>query len=82
MPLAGSAVHVGPTPYCITVELKSFASAAIITSTINDILVYLAISFKMLLVNQVERDDSGCERLNKQKAYSSAFCGGVQKHYL
>lgn len=82
MPFSGKAVHVGPTMFCIHVETKAFASAAMIATTVNDALVYLAVSFKMRMVNKVEKEDKAYGTPEGLPRHSNAFFGGVQKHYL
>ncbi|KAG6900269.1 hypothetical protein C0993_000457 [Termitomyces sp. T159_Od127] len=43
-----SAIHLGPTSYCVNAKLKPYASAASIAFAINDTFVFLAISWQLL----------------------------------
>jgi len=90
VPLATKGAHIAPTQYCINSEVKSFASTAVIMSTINDSLVFLAISVKLLSSDNVEH--SAKDRLkmffstsgngNGLSSISSALFQGGQIYYL
>ncbi|OCH89336.1 hypothetical protein OBBRIDRAFT_756712 [Obba rivulosa] len=51
---AVTAINIGPTNYCLNASLKSYASAAGITPLIHDTLVFLAISFRLLMNSHVD----------------------------
>ncbi|KZT12693.1 uncharacterized protein LAESUDRAFT_668555 [Laetiporus sulphureus 93-53] len=46
---AVKATNIGPTPYCLNASLKAYVSAAGITPLIHDTLVFLAISFRLVM---------------------------------
>lgn len=54
VPLATRGAHIAPTQHCINSEVKSYASTAVIMTFINDSLVFLAISIKLLPVGPDE----------------------------
>ncbi|PFH50121.1 hypothetical protein AMATHDRAFT_145912 [Amanita thiersii Skay4041] len=56
VPFAINGGHIGPTKYCINTGVKPFSSAGIIVSSVNDALVLLAISWR--IVTAVSIDDS------------------------
>lgn len=43
-----SAAHIGPTQRCINTEVASYISAPIALNAINDTLIFLAISFRII----------------------------------
>ena len=45
--VAVNAVHVGPTQFCVTSDVKPFAAAAFFIPLINDTLVFLAMTWRL-----------------------------------
>lgn len=90
VPLATRGAHIAPTHYCINSEVKSFASTAVIVSTVNDSLVFLAISFRLLSNNNEELSTKDRVRLffstsgkgNGLSSISNALFQGGQVYYL
>ncbi|KAL6304752.1 hypothetical protein BKA93DRAFT_732544 [Sparassis latifolia] len=48
VPFAISGTHIGTTDKCINSSVKSYSSAAVITTTVNDTLVFLFISVRLV----------------------------------
>jgi hypothetical protein len=48
VPFAISGTHVGPTKHCINTGVKPFSSTGIIVSTVNDTLVLIFISWRLV----------------------------------
>jgi hypothetical protein len=86
VPLAVKGIHIEPTKYCVNAAVKSFSSVAVITSTVNDSLIFLAISFKLMSNNKVESSVADKARtFFKGKGLSSiskALFKGGQIYYL
>ncbi len=48
VPFAIQGGHIGPTDHCINTGVKPFSSAGIIISTVNDTVIFIAISWRLL----------------------------------
>lgn len=86
VPLAVRGIHIEPTRYCVNAQVKSFSSIAVITSTVNDSLIFIAISLKLMSNNKVESSS-----MDKVRAFfrgeglssiSKALFKGGQVYYL
>jgi hypothetical protein len=53
VPFAIDGAHIGPTNRCVNSEAKPYFSVGIIVSTINDTLVFFAITYRILLHNSL-----------------------------
>lgn len=54
IPFSIAGMHIGPTRMCINTEVKPYTSAAVIINGVNDTLVFLAISWRLLTMNLVD----------------------------
>ncbi|KAH7872215.1 uncharacterized protein C8R40DRAFT_1205205, partial [Lentinula edodes] len=78
--------HIGPTNHCINTGVKPFSSVGIIISTVNDTLIFIAISWRLL--EATTYDDSWKGRLRsfiKGKglpAFSQSLLQSGQEYYL
>lgn len=82
VPLAVKGIHIGPTKYCVNAEVKSFSSAAVIMSTLNDSLVFLAISLRLVAYNQVDSRTKALVKGQGLSSISKALFKGGQIYYL
>lgn len=86
VPLAVTGSHIGPTQYCFNAEVKSFSSVAVILSTVNDSLVFLAISFKLMAGSDkkpfLERTKALIQGGNGLTSISKSLFKGGQVYYL
>ncbi|KAG7085549.1 hypothetical protein E1B28_003106 [Marasmius oreades] len=48
VPFAITGSHIGPTDHCINTGVKAFSSTGVISSTVNDTLVFVFISYRLL----------------------------------
>jgi hypothetical protein len=48
VPFAISGTHIGPTSHCINTGVKPFSSAGVIVATVNDTLIFIFISLRLL----------------------------------
>ncbi|KAJ7222153.1 hypothetical protein GGX14DRAFT_558254 [Mycena pura] len=55
VPFIATAANIGPTDYCIDVNVKSYASAATITPLVHDTIIFVAISLRLFRNSYVTR---------------------------
>ncbi|KAG6867430.1 hypothetical protein C0993_002818 [Termitomyces sp. T159_Od127] len=80
-----SAMHLGPTNYCVNAKLKPYASAAPITFAINDTFVFLCISWRLLSSALGRGRNSSIVSVilgNYLSAFSRALLHDGQVYYL
>jgi len=86
VPLAVKGIHIEPTKYCVNAAVKSFSSVAVITSTVNDTLIFVAISLKLMSNNKVESTPADRARAffrgEGLSSISKALFKGGQVYYL
>ncbi|KAF8523375.1 hypothetical protein BU17DRAFT_43933 [Hysterangium stoloniferum] len=59
VPFAITGAHIGPTDHCINTGVKPFSSVGIIVSTVNDTLVFIFISIRLLQTTSYQHSLSG-----------------------
>ncbi|KAF9045139.1 hypothetical protein BJ165DRAFT_1602816 [Panaeolus papilionaceus] len=78
--------NIGPTKYCVNVGLKPYAGAGGIIPVVNDTLVFLAISWRLLMNARVELDlHKGVKTFvfgDYLPAFSKAIFQDGQAYYL
>ncbi|PPQ70819.1 hypothetical protein CVT24_001036 [Panaeolus cyanescens] len=79
-------VNIGPTKYCLNFDLKDYVSAAAIIPLVNDTLVFLAISWRLMTNTHVDYDiRSGVKTLmfgEYLPAFSKTLFQDGQAYYL
>lgn len=53
-PFGLTAAHIGTTNNCIDVAVKSYTSSGLVAAAVNDTMVFVAISWKLILVSFAE----------------------------
>jgi len=86
VPFAITGAHIGPTNHCINTGVKPFSSVGIIISTVNDTLVFLFISFRLLQTTSYQSSLSGRARSffggDGLPAFSKMLLQSGQEYYL
>lgn len=86
VPFAISGGHIGPTDHCINTAVKPFSSAGVIISTVNDTLVFIFISWRLLESAPLEGALTHRAKLFLRGAHLPAFSRtllqGGQEYYL
>lgn len=86
VPFAIQGGHIGPTDHCINTGVKPFSSAGIIISTVNDTVIFIAISWRLL--ETTTYDDSFRGRIKSffrgkgLPAFSRSLLQSGQEYYL
>jgi hypothetical protein len=79
-------INIGPTKYCLNFDLKDYVAAAAIIPLINDTLVFLAISWRLMTNTHVDYDiRSGVKTLmfgEYLPAFSKTLFQDGQAYYL
>jgi hypothetical protein len=83
IPFAIFGIHIGPTQYCVNSLVKSYASTGVVVSTVNDTLVFLAISWSILSRQRTEsRAKSFFKGGSNLPVVSHALLSGGQLYYF
>ncbi|KAJ8518268.1 hypothetical protein ONZ45_g4624 [Pleurotus djamor] len=86
VPFAINGTHIGPTDHCINSGVKPFSSAGIIISTVNDTLVFIFISWRLLETTTFDETWKGRIRSFFQgkglPAFSQSLLQSGQEYYL
>ncbi|KAF8815957.1 hypothetical protein BYT27DRAFT_7186449 [Phlegmacium glaucopus] len=86
-PIAGcNAENIGPTSYCMNIEIKSYTIAAAITPLVNDTLVFIAITWRLWCNSSAPRTIEDGTRVlifgDYLPAFSKAMLQDGQAYYL
>ncbi|KAF9045136.1 hypothetical protein BJ165DRAFT_1611317 [Panaeolus papilionaceus] len=82
VPFGLEGVNIGLTRYCVTASLDRFIAGAGITSLVNDTLVYLAISYKLMLNSHSEKGFKTMMFGDYLPAFSRTLLMDGQAYYL
>ncbi|KAF5344034.1 hypothetical protein D9757_010062 [Collybiopsis confluens] len=75
--------NIENTAYCVTVATKDFAVAAVVVPTVTDIIVFLAISYRLMSHGFTESRGIGNRILGRNlPAFSRALLRDGQKYFL
>jgi len=81
--------NIGPTPYCLNLALKPYASAAAIIPLIHDTIIWLCISYRLLISSHLDYSTYGPIEMFKSiasgrglPAFSRALFRDGQLYYL
>ena len=86
VPFAIEGAHIGLTNHCINTGVKPFSSSGVIIATVNDTLIFISITYRLLV--DTTYDDSWRGRLRsffKGKglpAFSQSLLQSGQEYYL
>jgi len=86
VPFAIEGAHIGPTNHCINTGVKPFSSTGVIIATVNDTLVFLFITYRLLA--DTTYDDSWRGRFRSffqgkgLPAFSQSLLQSGQEYYL
>ncbi|EJD00308.1 uncharacterized protein FOMMEDRAFT_91359 [Fomitiporia mediterranea MF3/22] len=87
VPFAIAGTHIGPTVFCINSAVKPYSSAGIIISAVNDTLVLIAISLRILYNSASIQDNVGARikafwNGRSLPSLSRSILQGGQQYYL
>lgn len=78
--------NIGPTSYCMTVEVKPYTAAAVVVPLINDTLIFIAITWRLHSNSSARRTINDGVRVlvfgNYLPAFSKAMLQDGQVYYL
>ena len=81
-----ASANIGPTRYCMTVEIHSYAAAAIVVPLINDTLIFFAITWRLRCNSSARRTIKDSVRVlifgDYLPAFSKAMLQDGQVYYL
>ena len=89
MPFAVTGGNIGPTDYCLNVGLEPYAAAAAIIPLVHDTLIWLCISWRLLMGSHIDYSSYGHLEALKiimsgkgLPAFSKALLHDGQLYYL
>jgi hypothetical protein len=86
VPFAIEGGHIGPTDHCINTAVKPFSSTGIVISTVNDTLVFVFITWRLLSATTYDESLQGRARAFFEgkglPAFSRAILQGGQQYYM
>jgi hypothetical protein len=82
VPFGIEGTHIGTTQYCINASVKGYAGAGTVTNMVHGTLVFLAISFKLLSMNEQSSRMKAFVNGQGVSRISSAILTSGQLYYL
>ncbi|KIK55457.1 hypothetical protein GYMLUDRAFT_138129, partial [Collybiopsis luxurians FD-317 M1] len=83
VPFSTIVANIGDTPYCVVIFFKDFATSSIITATVYDTAIFLAISYKLMSHSLTQDHGLRARILGRNlPAFSRGMLRNGQKYYL